>query len=54
MPSRNCTIMSRSQARADKRAGTDDLKIIDYLESGRAALTLERKTVDKDPINLYT
>ena len=46
--------MSRSQARADKRAGTNDLKIIGYLESGLAALTLERKTVDKDSINLYT
>ena len=46
--------MSRSRARADKRTGTDDLKITDYLESGRVALTLERKTVDKDPINLYT
>ena len=50
----DCANMSRSQARADKRAGTDDLKIIDYLESGRAALTLDRKTVDKDSINLYT
>ena len=50
----DCAIMSRSQARADKRTGTDNLKIIDHLESGLAALTLERKTVDKDSINLYT
>ena len=47
--------MNRSRARADKkRTETDDMVIVDSLESGAIALALHRKTVDKDFINLYT